>query len=226
PATLEGCVVRFSDVISYITRDIEDARTLQVIENYPPTPLGQSHGEIITTLMEDLVKNSKLKRGGENYLAYSNDTREALKELYFDFNFPKIYTSKRNIRFDDFVEKMFESIFSHSTEELLQVLEIKETHGEIFRVAAEPELANIRVYKDHIAYVDPALNSVYKTDDRSEQELKKLKLKIIVDYISGMTDRYCIGTYCHYEEVGLENIKQNSDIGEIIERMFFRKRFI
>ena len=32
PTTLEGCVVRISDVIAYVGRDIEDAITLKVLK--------------------------------------------------------------------------------------------------------------------------------------------------------------------------------------------------
>ena len=60
PMTLEGCVVRMADTISYIGRDIEDAIRLGLISrNDLPKEcseiLGVTNGTIVYTLVEDLV---------------------------------------------------------------------------------------------------------------------------------------------------------------------------
>jgi dGTPase len=63
PMTLEGCVVRMADTISYVGRDIEDAIRLGLITrgDIPEEcrrMLGETNGTIVYTLVEDLVTNS------------------------------------------------------------------------------------------------------------------------------------------------------------------------
>ena len=63
PMTLEGCVVRISDVISYIGQDIEDAITMNILkpEELPESImeiLGNNNGDIVTTLVLDIIENS------------------------------------------------------------------------------------------------------------------------------------------------------------------------
>ena len=67
PMTIEGCVVRMADTISYIGRDIEDAIRLGLIKrNEIPRDcrhrLGETNGTIVYTLVEDLISESLEKR--------------------------------------------------------------------------------------------------------------------------------------------------------------------
>ena len=91
PMTLEGCVVRISDVIAYIGRDYEDAVTLKVInERELPEDIGKvlgySNEQIINTLVMDLLRNSYDK----HYLAFSANIFKALTDL-LQFNIDRIY---------------------------------------------------------------------------------------------------------------------------------------
>ena len=97
PMTLEGCVMRISDVIAYIGRDIEDAIVVGLIkrEDIPDEVtkvLGNNNRQIINTLIIDLLNNSY----GKNYLTFSDDVFKALDTL-FDFNYEHIY---RNLKSD------------------------------------------------------------------------------------------------------------------------------
>jgi len=63
PMTLEGCVVRLADTISYIGRDLEDAITLSLVhrEELPPEVagrLGRTNGAIVYSLVTDLLSHS------------------------------------------------------------------------------------------------------------------------------------------------------------------------
>ena len=63
PMTLEGCVVRISDVIAYVGKDLEDAIQLNLIkkEMIPQNiilTLGQSNSEVVNTIVNDIIKNS------------------------------------------------------------------------------------------------------------------------------------------------------------------------
>ena len=91
PMTLEGCVVRISDVIGYIGRDIEDAIMIGKIkrEDIPDeiiNVLGSTNKEIVNTIILDIIKNSMNKP----YIKLSDDVFKALFMLK-DFNYKYIY---------------------------------------------------------------------------------------------------------------------------------------
>lgn len=88
PATLEGCLVKLCDTMSYIGRDIEDAIRLRILkrDDIPHTILGRSNGELLTALASDIIKNSYEK----DYIAISEEVYEALGVLR-QFNFNHIY---------------------------------------------------------------------------------------------------------------------------------------
>ena len=61
--TLEGCVVRISDIIAYIGRDLEDAIRLGLIDisEVPESitsVLGVKNGEMINTIILDILEHS------------------------------------------------------------------------------------------------------------------------------------------------------------------------
>lgn len=91
PMTLEGCVVRMSDVISYIGRDIEDAIMLGLIERdmlpeQATKVLGNTNGTIVYRLVEDLITHST----GKDEICFSATVSDALLELR-KFNMKFIY---------------------------------------------------------------------------------------------------------------------------------------
>lgn len=91
PMTLEGCVVRISDIIGYIGRDIEDAIALGKIkrEEIPEdisNVLGTTNKEIINTIILDIIKESM----GKPYIQMSEEVYKALFALK-DFNTKNIY---------------------------------------------------------------------------------------------------------------------------------------
>lgn len=95
PMTLEGCVVRLADTISYIGRDLEDAIVLNLIrrEDLPAVVqerLGRTNGAIVYSLVTDLISHSYQK----NYVGYSPEVGQALKILR-DFNYENIYNNPR-----------------------------------------------------------------------------------------------------------------------------------
>ena len=91
PMTTEGCVVRMADTISYIGRDVEDAIRLNLIrrEDIPERckkRLGDTNGSIVYNLVEDILLSSM----GKNFVAFSPEVANTLKELK-DFNIERIY---------------------------------------------------------------------------------------------------------------------------------------
>ncbi len=88
PMTLEGCLVKICDTMSYVGRDIEDAIRLKIIDrnDIPETLLGKTNREILRTLAANIIHQSY----GKEYIALSPEIYEALQVLR-EFNFQSIY---------------------------------------------------------------------------------------------------------------------------------------
>lgn len=88
PGTLEGCLVKLCDTMSYLGRDMEDAISLGILkrEDVPKSILGVSNREILSFLARDVIRHSY----GKDYIAISPEAYDALKVLR-KFNFEHIY---------------------------------------------------------------------------------------------------------------------------------------
>ena len=92
PGTLEGCLVKLCDTISYLVRDIEDAISIGIIsrKDIPKTVLEGSNRAILNILSEDIITQSYEK----DYIALSKESYESLWVLR-KFNFENIYMHKK-----------------------------------------------------------------------------------------------------------------------------------
>ncbi|MEJ6951891.1 deoxyguanosinetriphosphate triphosphohydrolase family protein [Natronospora cellulosivora (SeqCode)] len=118
PMSLEACVVRISDVIAYIGRDIEDAIHLRLIsrEEIPEEVtkvLGNTNSSIVDRLVSDIIINSY----GKNYIALSSEIYSALKTL-LDFNYRKIYSNVVKVEQNDIIKNMFYFLFDRYLKDL------------------------------------------------------------------------------------------------------------
>ena len=111
PMTLEGCVVRLADTISYIGRDIEDAIRLNLV-NRDEIPancanlLGTTNGAIVYNLVEDVIKNSV----DRDAVGFSPEVSEALRELK-SFNYARIYQNPKIKGEVGKIGRLFETLF-------------------------------------------------------------------------------------------------------------------
>ena len=89
PKTLEGCLVKICDTMSYVGKDIEDAISLGIIdpELVPKSYLGKTNSQILRTMALDIIENSLNK----DYIAISDKAHKAFSELR-KFNFQNIYS--------------------------------------------------------------------------------------------------------------------------------------
>ena len=164
PMTLEGCVVRISDIIAYIGRDIEDAITLRLIsrEEIPDDVrevLGDTNSLIINSLTSDIILNSYEK----TYLFISNIIYEALQKL-MEFNYTRIYKNPSIKDEDSKLRNMFSVLYEKYYQQLMS--------GD----------RSAEIYRDFLDSYDPAYFEKYHTQG--------MEGRIVIDYISGMTDRY------------------------------------
>lgn len=128
PATLEGCVVRMADTISYIGRDIEDAIVLGLIrrEDIPQRcrdVLGDTNGTIVYRLVTDLLAASSVpepeKQGSPLAAAigFSEEMAEALGELKA-FNYQRIYLAPETREPFPLIRNCYSALFSYYLKQL------------------------------------------------------------------------------------------------------------
>jgi dGTPase len=172
PMTMEGCVVRMADTISYIGRDLEDAIRLGIVkrEDIPEICgeiLGQTNGTIVYSLVTDLISNSQVFNNqtpdniDQAFIGFSDNISSALKELKA-FNYKYIYKNP--------IIKMhlssIEDIFIYLFEKYMNELENKNEQSIIFT-----DFLNGMSLEYQEKHSDP---------------------EIVRDYISGMTDSHFI----------------------------------
>lgn len=165
PMTLEGCIVRISDVIGYIGRDIEDAIRVGIIDiNDIPSSitevLGKSNREIVNTIILDVISNSLNKP----YIKMSDKIFNAIKELK-QFNYENIYYKANNSVTLDKYDEMYNTLFKY----YLNDIKVKNVDSEIYQIY----LGN--------------MCDTYLINTSDEQK--------VIDFIAGMTDDYFTNLY-------------------------------
>jgi len=125
PMSLEGCVVRMADTVAYIGRDIEDAILLGLIQRSDiplscQEKIGQTNGEIVYTLVTDLIANSSTpsnKEEGKGYIGFSAELADQLKELK-EFNYTNIYLHPKTKTNLPLIRNCYETLFDHYLQQL------------------------------------------------------------------------------------------------------------
>ena len=196
PYTWEGCVVKISDKISYLGRDIEDAISMGILDsnlNELYDLLEQSRSanlnntNIIGDLIADLCINSSLEEG----LKFSETTFEKIKRLK-QFNYKYIYKHK--------CMKPSERYFS------LVLNEIFNTLNDCYDgMNTLEKLNSIKPFYTKVIDTFIKWISCYWNIETDRTHLKNKILydmnnikdyqTAIITYISGMTDSYAIETY-------------------------------
>ena len=162
PMTLEGCVVRVSDVIAYIGRDIEDAITLGLLErDQIPKDivevLGNNNKEIINSIVLDIVENSYEK----GKIILSKRVFDAMNKL-IEFNYKNIYNNANSSTDLRHYEEDFNKLYYY----LLNDLDNNKNSSIIYN------------------------NFIKNMDEKYVKET--CNKKIVIDYIAGMTDDYFV----------------------------------
>lgn len=165
PMTLEGCVVRISDMIAYLGKDIEDAVRLGIVsfDDIPENVkklFGTSNREIVNTIILDIINNSMDK----DYIKLSDDIFNAIVELK-KFNYENIYHKAYTKDEEENIEKMFRVLFDKYLEDL------KNNKEESV------------IYKNYLK----SMCEEYRNNNSFE--------RIVIDYMAGMTDDYLIKQY-------------------------------
>ena len=168
PMTLEGSVVRISDLIAYLGRDIEDAKRMGLID-FSDIPLsikenlGTSNREIVNTIVMDIINNSI----GKDYIKLSDNVFKSIVELK-KFNYENIYYKAYTNEEKDKLKLMLNTLFNKYMKDL------------------ENNNADSNIIKSFLAN----MSDEYKNSNSNA--------RIVIDYIAGMTDDYTLREYNNY----------------------------
>lgn len=206
--TWEGCVVKVSDKISYIGRDIEDALTLNILEQSDINELRKilqiknddkklNNTNIINDLIFDIIQQSSPQEGiklSKNKLCMLNNIKK--------FNYEKIYFNPKVRIAIDYFNIVIKTIYNT----------LKDIYDEEKRTLVVDR--NINRYKNVIYEFLNWAQVYFKEDDfkgtkqQNNINIKEYKnkrifdinnpkdfYKAIIEYISGMTDNKAIDTY-------------------------------
>ena len=166
PSTLEGAVVRISDIIAYLGKDRQDAARYGMVEEstFYNEDIGSINAEIINNLVVNIIENSY----GKPYIKLDKRHFKALQESKRE-NYHLIYESAATrAKLDITAKPMMAEIYGQLLDDL------------------RGEKKNSPIYKFHIDYVN---KTYYK---RSEPYEKTEPNQMVVDYIASMTDDYFI----------------------------------
>ncbi len=205
PYTYEGCVVKISDKIAYLGRDIEDAYNYRFFEKVDMITLKQLAQEVMkkkirfkdvntSSLIHEFITNLCINSNPDKGLAFSSEYYDMMNKIK-KFNYQKIYSNKRFKPFMKYAQLVLEAIFDflydyydgkNTIKRLMKYTKFYPTLTVDFSdwlikySNIDIDLHNLRKYKNQIIY-----------DIENEVDYKQA----IIDYISGMSDNYAIKTY-------------------------------
>ncbi len=169
PSTVEGCVMRISDIIAYLGKDRQDAEKAGILNTdaYDGGAIGSYNAEIINNLMVNIIENSY----GKPYIKLDNEHFEALKKAKAD-NYKLIY-KKDSVKYEleNTVRPMMEQMYERLLDDLIS------------------DKNDSPVFTHHIDYINQAH---YKREIPYEGTEPN---QIVVDYIARMTDDYFTDLY-------------------------------
>ena len=170
PSTIEGCVMRISDIIAYLGKDRLDAEhaNLRVDSGkLHDDGIGRINQEIINNLEVSIIENSY----GKPYIKMDEEHYNAMK-LAKQANYDLIYRD--------------ETISKTQTEKIRPVM--LKLYQRLLKDLKEGN-KNSPIYRHHVEFV------VENRYSLGEEYLKTEPNQIVCDYIASMTDDYCKDLY-------------------------------
>lgn len=195
PYTWEGCVVKMSDTIAYIGRDIEDAEKMNLLSEKEIEKFNKiiedvklQNSNIINYFVVDLCNNSNIKEG----LRFSDKAFETLKSIK-EFNYKQIYKNAKISPSIRYFRLVINEIFYTLKNEFAGKNTIK-------------NLKKMKRYYPNLSSEFIEWLSRYSNIEERDTNIYRNKLlydlsnledyeRAIIDYISGMTDQYIINVY-------------------------------
>lgn len=203
PFTYEGCVVKISDKIAYLARDIEDALRLNIITQQEVDHLKEkmnaissyqfdtvNNGSVVNYFIHDVIENSSVEKG----IGLSDEALVIMKTI-MSFNYRNIYQIKRVEVHNNYVSlilnSLFDFLYNYNKEDDIvlalqrdqnQYPKLIQTYLEwLQRYACLPHHSRNKQYMNRIVYDfihDPLAFP-----------------KSILDYLAGMSDQFIIQVF-------------------------------
>ncbi len=167
PCSLEGAVVRASDIIAYLGKDRQDAiRTRFVTEtDFYDEDIGSINSEIINNLVVNIIENSY----GKNCIMLDEKHFAALQKSKKD-NYEKIYNHAAAFaKLEETVKPMMTDLYEKLLDDVVH------------------QRTDSLIYTQHINIVN-RLHYNLRTEPYENTEPNQ----IVVDYIASMTDNYFV----------------------------------
>lgn len=165
PMTLEGCVVRICDIIAYIGRDIEDAIRLGVIK---VEDIPEDIRSVVGTTNREIINTFILdvvSNSIDKPYLKMSDNLFKMLVKLKKFNYENIYAKANSKEDIELYKRMFNKVFVSSLEDL------------------DMKNVNSNIYK------------VFLNDKSLEYRNSNTHVRMVIDYIAGMTDDYLIRQY-------------------------------
>lgn len=174
PMTLEGCVVRISDIIGYIGRDIEDAIMIDRFKRSDIPKeirdvLGDNNRDIVNTIVLDIINESIDKP----YIKMSDKVYNALF-LLKKFNNDNIYSKSMTKEELDYYEKGINKLYHIYLEDIKSNNEDSIIYKIFIEHQDELYLKNTNIKRQVIDFI------AGMTDDFLVREIKKYNVNSVV----------------------------------------------
>ncbi|MGN0805592.1 MAG: deoxyguanosinetriphosphate triphosphohydrolase family protein [Candidatus Coproplasma sp.] len=169
PDTLEGCVVRISDIIAYVGKDRQDAARAHLLSesDFNEKGLGEYNAQIMNNLTVNIIENSY----GKDYIMLDERHFKELQKVKSD-NYNLVYKTDYAKKYQtEAIKPMMEELFKRLLDDL--------SRGD----------TSSYIYRHHIGYVD---KPYFK---RIKPYAEEMPEQIVIDYIASMTDDYFIALH-------------------------------
>lgn len=203
PWTYEGCVVKMSDKIAYLARDIEDALRLNILSIEKVNELKDelnkigvyqfhaiNNGAIVNYFIYDVIENSCVEKG----IGLSDEAFMKMK-MIMKFNYENIYLIKRVQIHNNYVSLILNSIFDFLydysfKEDMIQaLLKDRDQYPKLIghymkwleKYAIMPSYPRKKEYMNKAVYD-------FNHDSHALE-------KSILDYLAGMSDAFIIQAF-------------------------------
>lgn len=195
PFTWEGCVVKIADNISYLGRDIEDAKEMKLLTDRDINHFDKeianirlNNTSIIGYLTTDLCKNSSIEEG----LKFSAEAYETMEKIKL-FNNERIYKNAKIQPTIRYFKVLMNEIFYTLKNEYKGTATVKSIKKlrRYYPTLAEEFATWLERYSNSDDR-DPLIHQnkiVYDLNDEKQYS------RAIIDYMSGMTDPYIVRAY-------------------------------
>ncbi len=169
PSTLEGCVMRISDIIAYLGKDRQDAERAHIVsaDSFSDGTIGIYNAQILNNMVVNIVENSY----GKPYIQMDSEHFDALKKAKAD-NYEQIYLRET---------------VSKTTQTVVKPM-MGKLYEKLLRDLTEHNQTS-PVFTHHINYVNQthyARSTPYEETEPNQ---------IVVDYLASMTDDYFIDLF-------------------------------